>query len=92
MMLLLDLAAKRCPEGEGWEGWSKLSTLPRELKWSDVRCRFLCSHELDRSWEEELQEKRATGTFANGKIAGQQLDEHSWPSTEGQDTNSNLLG
>lgn len=48
-MLLLDLATER-----RLEGWSRLPTLPRELKWSKVRCRFVCSQELDRSWEEEL--------------------------------------
>lgn len=55
-MLPLDLAAERRPE-EGTQGWSRLSTLPRELKWSDVRCRFVWSHELGRSWEELQSEK-----------------------------------
>lgn len=53
-MLLLDLAAERRPDGQGWDGGSRLSTLPRELKWSEVRCRFVCSNAPNRSWAEEL--------------------------------------
>lgn len=36
LMLLLDLAAERRPDGSGWEDGSRLSTLPSELKWSEM--------------------------------------------------------
>lgn len=63
-MLLLDLAAERRPDGSGWEDGSRLSTLPSELKWSEVRCRFAGSQAPpDRSWEEELgKEKKPQAT------------------------------
>lgn len=64
LMLLLDLAAERRPDGSGWEDGSRLSTLPSELKWSEVRCRFAGSQAPpDRSWEEELgKEKKPQAT------------------------------
>ena len=64
LMLLLDFAAERRPDGSGWEDGSRLSTLPSELKWSEVRCRFAGSQAPpDRSWEEELgKEKKPQAT------------------------------
>ena len=77
-IILLDLAAERPPDGSGWEDGSRLSTLPSELKRSEVRCRFAGSQApLDRSWEAELgKEKKPQATEGGFQFSSVQSLSH----------------